>query len=120
LEYELHLALEVRKQGPLRIARVRKSRLIGFPDGESFPWSYSEFSTRYGKDIIEGKVELFELASEEQLAEIERLLSIVKIEPATIDKWKAKAGAENFAEFRRDQAAGVIVALNKQVNPTKE
>lgn len=119
LEYELHLALEIIKQGPRRSARVRKSRLTGFPDAELFAWSYQEFAARYGKDIIEGEVSVIELASPEQVAEIERLLALVKIEPATVDKWKAKAGAESFSEFRKDQADGVIAALNKQINPTK-
>ncbi len=119
LEYELHLCLEVIKQGPSRSARVRKSRLTGFPDGEMFKWTYPEFAQRYGQDIIEGVVTTLELASPDQVAEIERLVSIVKIEPATIDKWKAKAGAETFAEFSATQAAGVIAALNKQINPNK-
>ena len=119
LEYELHLCLEVIKHGPKRSARVRKSRLTGFPDSDMFTWSYPEFATRYGKDVIEGKVTAIELASPEQVAEIERLVSLVKIEPATIDKWKAKAGAETFAEFSATQAAGVIAALNKQINPNK-
>jgi len=119
LEYELHLAIEILKRGPQRSARVRKSRLTGFPDGETFPWSYADFAARYGKDIIEGAVEQIELATPDQVAEIERLLSVVKIDPATVDKWKAKAGADNFSEFQKTQAEGVISALNKQLNPNK-
>jgi len=119
LEYELHLALEIIKQGPQRSARVRKSRLTGFPDGELFNWSYQEFANRYGKDIIEGEVVSIKLATPEQVAEIERLLALVKIESVTVDKWKAKAGAETFAEFNADQAAAVIASLNKQINPSK-
>ena len=72
-----------------------------------------------GSMLSRGAVEIIELASHEQVSEIERLLSVVKIEPATVDKWKAKAGAETFADFRKDQAEGVISALNKQLNPTK-
>jgi hypothetical protein len=116
LEYELHLCLEVFKQGPQRKAKVRKSRLTGFPDADSFPWSYTDFATRYGKDIIEAAATQIELATPEQVAEIDRLLALVKIEPATIDKWKAKAGAETFAEFNSKQAAGVIESLKKQIS----
>lgn len=119
LEYELHLALEITKQGTSRKAKVRKSRLTGFPDADIFPWTYGDFATRYGKDIIEGEVKTIELATAAQVAEIERLLSLVKIEPATIEKWKAKAGAESFADFNTEQAAGVIAALNKTLNPNK-
>lgn len=119
LEYELHLALEITKQGPQRSARVRKSRLTGFPDGSSFPWTYADFAQRYGKDIIEAEVHTIELATPEQVAEIERLLTIVKIESATIDKWKTKAGAERFEDFKKEQAEAVIASLNKQINPSK-
>ena len=119
LEYELHLALEITKQGPQRKARVRKSRLTGFPDADSFSWSFDEFAKRYGKDIIEAQSHSITLAAPEQVADIVRLLEVVKIDPADIEKWKAKAGAENFSEFTTDQAAGVICALNKKLNPTK-
>lgn len=120
LSYELHLALEVLKRGPSRSAVVRKTRLLGFPDAESFEWSYANFATRYGKDIIEAESKPITLATPEQVSEIERLLSIVKIEADTIDKWKAKAGAESFSEFTTEQAAGVLSVLNKQINPKSE
>lgn len=119
LEYELHLALEIIKTGPARKARVRKSRLIGFPDAESFEWTYPKFAERYGKDIIEKSAVNIVLATAEQVAEIERLLSIVNIPAADIEKWKTKAGAETFAEFTTDQAAGVIKSLTNKINPTQ-
>ncbi len=119
LEYELHLALEILKTGPTRKARVRKSRLTGFPDADSFEWSYADFAKRYGKDIIEQASHTITLASAEQVSEIERLLSVVNIPAADIEKWKAKAGAETFAEFTTEQAAGVIKSLNNKLTPTK-
>jgi len=117
LEYELHLCLEIIKRGPSRSARVRKSRLTGFPDGESFPWTYADFSTRYGKDVIEAETHQIALATADQVTEINRLLGIVKIEPETISKWLVKANAENFAEFTTEQASAVIKSLNKTINP---
>lgn len=117
LEYELHLALEIYKQGPSRKARVRKSRLTGFPDAETFDWSYATFAQRYGKDIIEKAATAITLATPEQVTEINRLLETVKIDPADVDKWKTKAGAETFAEFTTEQAAAVIALLNKKLNP---
>lgn len=119
LIYELDITLQAVRRGPQRLAIVRKSRLTGFPDHETFPLEYSDFAERYGKDFIEAEAKPLELATPEQVAEIERLVSLVKIDPATIDKWKAKAGAETFAEFNTDQAKGVIDALNKQINPSK-
>jgi hypothetical protein len=113
LVYELDLTLQCVKQGSSRIAIVRKSRLIGFEDLSRFPLSYSEFSERYGKDIIESESVTITLATAEQLAEITRLLGVVKIEPATIEKWKTKAGAEDFSEFTTEQAQGVIAHMQK-------
>ena len=113
LEYELHLALEITKQGKSRKARVRKSRLTGFPDATVFDWNYTTFAERYGKDIIEAEAVAITLSTPEQLAEITRLLGVVKIEPATIEKWKTKAGAEGFDEFTAEQAQGVITYMQK-------
>lgn len=118
LEYELHLALEIFKQGPSRKARVRKSRLLGFPEAEVFDWSYAAFSERYGRDVIESASKPIVLATAEQVSEIERLLSIVKIDEAVIEKWKTKAGAESFSEFSEEQASGVVSFLNKAITKT--
>ena len=41
LIYELHLTLAATKRGPERKATVRKSRLLGFPEGESFALDYA-------------------------------------------------------------------------------
>ena len=59
------------------------------------------------------------LASPEQVIEIERLLKVVNIDPADIEKWKAKANAETFAEFTEDQASKIIKALHSKINPAK-
>jgi hypothetical protein len=116
LEYELHLALEIYKQGPTRKAKVRKSRLQGFPDASAFEWSFTEFANRYGADIIGKAPVQVVLATTEQVAEIERLLSIVKVDESDIEKWKTKAGAESFAEFTTAQAAGILTVLNKKLS----
>lgn len=116
LEYELHLALEIFKQGAARKARVRKSRLIGFPDADVFEWSYLSFAERYGKDIIEASSKPIELATDAQVAEITRLVSTVKVDQADIDKSLTKAGAENFTELNTEQADKLIVWLKKKIS----
>lgn len=91
LEYELHLCLNIAKQGDKRMARVRKTRLTGFPDASTFEWSYPEFATRYGKDIMEAAPVALTLATPEQLTETKRLLEIVKLsETDRKDKWLAE------------------------------
>lgn len=112
LEYELHLCLNILKVGPNRLARVRKSRLLGFPDAETFPWSYDEFAKRYGKDVIERKSEAIKLATPEQVAEINRLLGIVKLPcEEWLEKCLAKANASRIEEFDVTQADKIISTM---------
>lgn len=119
LIYELDLTLQAVKRGNSRVAVVTKSRLKGFPDREQFPLEYKEFASRYGKDFIEAEPAPIVLATPEQVAEIERLLGIVKVDEATLEKWKKKAGADSFSEFNTDQADGIITHLNKLVTGSK-
>lgn len=113
LEYELHLCLRIVKQGDSRKAYIRKSRLTGFPDNTNFDWSYQEFSNRYGKDIIEKEAVPIELASPEQLAEITRLLGIVKLSESTQDKWIAE-NANNLSEIEAEKIEKIINYLKEK------
>ncbi len=115
LGYELHLCLEILKQGASRKARVIKSRLTGFPDATLFDWSYASFAERYGKDVIESASTPIQLATPEQVTEIEKLVGVVKVDQADIDKALAKAGAENFGELNNEQADKLIVWLKKKI-----
>lgn len=115
LVYELDLTLRLEKRGPSRVAVVRKSRLVGFPEGESFPLEYAEFASRYGKDFIEGAVESIVLVKPEQLAEIMRLLDIVKIDEKEVEKVLSKANAESWKELTEAQATAAIAWLKKKV-----
>lgn len=113
LEYELHLCLNIIKVGPNRLARIRKSRLTGFPDSETFPWNYEEFAKRYGKDVIERATVKLDLATDEQITEITKLISIVKLDESNKqDKWIS----ENFANMSEVEAekVGKIISYLKQ------
>lgn len=111
LEYELHLCLNIKKVGSLRKASVRKSRLLGFPDGEVFDWSYPSFAERYGKDIIEREAAVIALSTPEQVTEINRLLQLVKLPDDWLSKCLAKANAEQIEELSEAQATAVINSL---------
>lgn len=115
LVYELDLTLRLDKRGPARICQVRKSRLTGFLEGDSFPCEYSEFATRYGKDFIESAVTPIVLATELQVQEINRLLSVVNVEPKAIEATLDRAKAESIAELTTQQAGSMIDWLKKKV-----
>lgn len=116
LEYELHLCLNIYKAGESHKARVRKSRLTGFPDATIFDWSYPSFAERYGKDIIEKKPTQIVLATPEQLLEVKRLLEIVKLsETDKQDKWIGENQA-NLAEIDSEKMAKIITHLKGKTN----
>jgi hypothetical protein len=117
LAYELDLGLRVIRQGKSypAIGIVTKSRLTGFPLGETFPLEYAPFAERYGKDYIESAVVTIDLATQEQVAEIVRLADLIKLPAETAEKMLTKAKAETWAELNTKQAADTIKWLNNKI-----
>ncbi len=118
LGYELHLILHITKAGTKRAATVTKSRLLGFPEGSSFAWTYNDVAERYGRSVIEANSTRIVLASLEQVAEIKRLLEIVKLPEGTTDKWLKKAEADDWGEMNAEQIGACIAALRKKLHET--
>ncbi len=115
LEYELHLALHITKRGNSRYAQVRKSRLIGFPDMSQFEWSYDAFAERYGREVIEGASTPLVFASPEVVAEIERIVSLVKLPDDWSAKQLQKVSAESWSELTEEQAEKTLAFLNDRL-----
>jgi hypothetical protein len=115
LEYELHLALQIVKQGASRKARITKSRLAEFPDGESFDWSYENFAQKYGRDVIEADATAVKLATPEQLKQIESLITVLKVDEELVAKWMDKAGVEKFPEMDTDTIQKCIGFLEAKI-----
>ena len=115
LEYELDLAINVIKAGPKRLGRIRKSRIAAFPQGDTFEFSYDEFANRIGREIIEAESAPVECATPEQLAEITRLLDVVKLEEGTVDKWLAAANVSAWDEMPTERAAKAIDYLKGRI-----
>lgn len=119
LEYDLHLILRISKigagQNAKRFANTGKSRLTGFPEGERFDWSYADFAQRYGKDVIEKEVKPIVLATPEQVAEINRLMDLVKLPDGATDKWLSKASVDSFEEMDTETIAKCIEFLKSKI-----
>ncbi len=115
LVYELDLSIQAVKRGPQRLAVVKKSRLTAFPDGDSFPLNYADFASRHGKESVEGESDTIQLASPEQVAEVVKLLDIVKVADADIQKGFDKAGVSTWAEMTSDQIAVWQNFLKKRI-----
>jgi KaiC/GvpD/RAD55 family RecA-like ATPase len=118
LGYELHLILHITKAGTKRAATVTKSRLLGFAEGSSFGWTYNDVAERYGRSVIEANSTRIVLASLEQVAEIKRLLEIVKLPEGATDKWLKKAEADDWGEMNAEQIGACIAALRKKLRET--
>jgi hypothetical protein len=123
LVYELDLTLEVQYHNPkLRTATTTGTRLAGFPMGDRFDlWNgvedvgYKNFADRYGKDFIEAPVTPITLATPEQVAEIKRLLEVIKVPDAELEKVFSKAGVDDWAELTQEQAAKSVAWLTGKV-----
>lgn len=117
LEYELHLCLNIVKAGANRVAKTKKSRLTGFPDAGTFPWSYSEFADRYGKDIIEKKSEKITLATPQQIVKINHLVSTVRLPDNIVEKWLNAASVSSFTEMDTDKLDSIIKMIETKYLP---
>lgn len=114
LEYELHLCLNITKEGDSRKARVRKTRLTGFPDASTFEWSYDKFAELYGKDVIEKRAEAIKLATEEQANDLNAILETIKVEDGWLEKCLTKAKAAKVEELTEAQITAMIKTLNER------
>lgn len=99
MAYELDLTLQITKAGPQRRATVRKSRLAGFPDAQTFDWAYGDFADRYGRDQIESSVSTLVPATPDQVERLSNLMEIIKLDDGAKAKWLDKAGVDKFAEM---------------------
>lgn len=115
LSYELDLTLQIMKHGPERKARVIKSRLAGFPDGELLPWEYNEFARRYGRELIEGEVTTLSLASEEQVSKLSTLIDAGLVDSKTTTKWLEAAGVDKWSDMDSDTIQKCIDHLKSKV-----
>ncbi len=115
LEFEMDLWLEAQKMGNTRNLLVKKSRIEAFPEGKEFSLDYKEFSTLYGKEIIEKDSKPVDMATTDQAAKLRGLLDVVKIEPEIVAKWLEKAGVDKFEDMTAAQVNACIGLCEKKL-----
>lgn len=107
-DLELHMYRQGKAVGAPRRAKVTKTRIAGFPDQDDFEWSYGEFVSRYGKDILEREAVAVELASAEQVAAITDLMTkVILPNDFEIKCWK-KAKVDRWEDMPADAVAKCI------------
>ena len=119
LAFELHLLLRISQIGSgdnaRRYMHIGKSRLLGFPTGAKFDWTYEQFADLYGRDVIEKETKPIVLATEEQVAKVASLLETVKVSNDFVEKCFKKANVDDWVEMEADQIAKVITALEARL-----
>ncbi len=119
LEHDLDLSLEVTRKNGVTTATVRKTRLLGFPEGQSFELTWTEFAKRAG-DVIERKADVFVVATPEQVAELKALLDTIKTPDGWEDKALAKEGVTSWDEMASERIQAAIATLkSKQTGGAK-
>lgn len=113
LEYLFDLVVELKRDAKgRRIARVAKSRIPSFKEGEEFEWSFAAVKERWerfaGVGALDRAARVVELATAEQVAELEALLARVRLPEGTPAKWLAKAGVDEWEDMPRAAMAACI------------
>jgi len=116
LDYMFDLVFEIQKRGKDRVALVKKTRLEKFTDAETFPFSYTEIANRYGKDVLERDAIAQELASDEQVKELIRLIELIKVPEEVYQKWLDKSNSEKWEEMPKDAIQKCIDYLKLKIN----
>jgi hypothetical protein len=115
LDYELDLWLETKLVGTSRYATIVKSRIEGFPVGTDIDLDFASFEKLYGKAVVEAPVKPIVLAGESQIAEIKRLVDLLKVPEEEFSKWLTKAQAVEVDDLSADNAVKMLDFLNKKV-----
>lgn len=119
LEYELDLSLNIIKlPGNKRNAVIKKTRLESFPEGDVFEWSYESFAKRFGREVIEKDSANLELATDQQIEEIKRLVDLLKLPDNQIDKWLTAANADSWESMDSDKLEKVIIHIKTKIIKT--
>lgn len=117
LAYELDLTINVQKLGPRRVGKIGKSRLVAFPENDIFDFDFDTFAEMYGREVIEKETKPLDLASPEQIAEVQRLMGIVKMPDDWQDKIFKKTGAESWSEMDSDKVEACLKMLKERIVP---
>lgn len=118
LDYLFDLVFEIEKRGKERFGRVRKTRIKSFPEDEQFPFTYDAIADKYGREVLEREAEVEQLASADQVAELKRLIELLKVPQEETDKWLDKAQAMSFDEMPAEAVAKCVKYLNGKITGT--
>lgn len=115
LDYDLDLWLETKMIGKEVQARIKKSRVKGFEMGMIIPFDFATFKKMYGAAVIDRPVKPIVLASEDQVKEIKRLITLLSIPQEDFDKWLTKAQATEPEDLSAENADKMLKFLETKI-----
>lgn len=118
-EYLFDLVLEVRKLGKIRTGHVMKTRIKTFEEAEEFEFSYDSIADKYGRDLMEAVVVPVVVATNEEIAQLKHLISVLKISGEEIGKWFKKAKVDCLEDMSQEVVQKIIVSLKSKIEETK-
>lgn len=114
-DYDLDLWLETKMVGNKRFSTVVKSRIEGFVVGTDITLDFPTFKKLYGESVIDAPVKSITLAIPEQIAEIKRIVELLKITEDEQDKWLSKAQAVEWEDLSKENATKLLEFLTKKL-----
>ena len=106
LEYILDLWINILKGS--KTFEVKKSRVLGLKQGDSYPLTYDEFAGLYGKEVVEREAVPVKLATVEEVTRLMVLIEGLKIDQETNDKWLKKLSVDEYSEASSEQINSLI------------
>lgn len=115
LDFELDLWIETQLIGNKSYGVVKKSRVKTFPIGTKIDLDFETFKKLYGAAVVDAPVKPIALASEKQVQEIKRLVEVLHIDEADLDKWLAKAQATEPEDLSTENADKLLKFLESKI-----
>lgn len=106
LEYILDLWINILKGG--KTFEVKKSRVLGLKQGDSYPLTYDEFAGLYGKEVVEREAIPVQLATAEEVSRLMTLIEGLKVDQDQQEKWMKKCGVDEYIEMSSEQINSLI------------
>lgn len=116
LDYIFDLVLELRKITPTnRKAKVVKTRLDGFPDGDVFDWTFDALSERHAIVEMERETIAIKVATEKQLEQIRKIADNIHEGATFVSGCVKKARVDVLEDMPYDKADKMIEAMKKKI-----
>lgn len=115
LDFELDLWIETKLIGNKSYGIVKKSRVKSFPLGMQVELDFETFKKMYGDAVVDAPVKPIVLATSKQVEDINRLVEVLHIDEADLDKWLAKAQATEPEDLSAENADKLLNFLELKI-----